>query len=100
MGLAAMQVQRHREDGELRHDQHVDQHGQPTGVRQAVGQEIEYCIKHGETPRCMKSQSKRGVSVPASMDQQNIVAPICDDKVNVLYRPLTPTPGCMKLGPH
>jgi hypothetical protein len=50
VGLAAMQVQRHRENGELGHDQHVDQHGQPTGVRQAVGQEIEYCIKHGKHP--------------------------------------------------
>jgi len=47
MGLAAMQVQRHRENGELGHHQDVHQRGNPAGVGHAVGKEIEYCVEHG-----------------------------------------------------
>jgi hypothetical protein len=46
MGLAAMQVQRHREDGELRHDQDVDEHLAPACAGETIVQEIEYRVQH------------------------------------------------------
>ena len=46
MRLAAMQVQGDGEDGELGRHQHVQQDGEPTGVRQAVRGKIEQGIEH------------------------------------------------------
>jgi hypothetical protein len=41
MRLAAMQVQRHREDGDLGRDQEIDRKRAPAGLQQAAGEEIE-----------------------------------------------------------
>src|SRR6185312_2812697 len=46
MGLAPVEVERHGHDGELGDDQHIDQHADPTGSREALVQEVEYRIKH------------------------------------------------------
>jgi hypothetical protein len=43
MRLRTMQVQRHGEDGELRGDQEIDREGDPAGLQQATGEEIEQC---------------------------------------------------------
>src|SRR5699024_8642548 len=50
MRLAAMQVQRHRENRQLGDDEEVNKLRHPRGVRQAVVEEIEQQIKHGRSP--------------------------------------------------
>ena len=74
VSLAAMQIQRHRHDGELGHDQHIDRNLAPTGVRKTVVEEVEYSVKHGsyrveETVKW--AEFKVRVSIPTSMAGQS-----------------------------
>jgi hypothetical protein len=44
VGLAAVQVQGHREDRELRGDQQVDQQAGPAELQESAGQEFEESV--------------------------------------------------------
>jgi hypothetical protein len=51
MRLAAMQVQRHRKNGELRNHHEVHQQTDPRGIRKTVTEEIQNSKKHGMNRR-------------------------------------------------
>jgi hypothetical protein len=51
VGLAAVQVQRHREDGELGRNQQVDQHFAPACAGDTVVEEVEHRVEHRNTDR-------------------------------------------------
>jgi hypothetical protein len=50
MRLAAMQIQRDRKDGQLRHDEEIDELGHPRRVGEAVVQKIQDKVEHEITP--------------------------------------------------
>jgi hypothetical protein len=62
VGLAAMQVQGHREDGELGGDQQVEQQGQPVGMEQAAIEPVEEGSEH----RRLRGSHPRGANGTAS----------------------------------
>ena len=58
--LAAVQIKRHREDGDLGHDQQIDQQRAPAHLQQAASEKIDQGRKHGGGARI--GQPDHGVS--------------------------------------
>src|SRR5690606_11839186 len=63
MRLAAMQVQGHREDGELGYNDEIQHQVRPGRIDQALGKEIDYRIEHGFYQRRSKGDYTRAMQV-------------------------------------